>query len=519
MFSFCTCLNCKASHDENPIYDVDIAIIGAGISGLYLAYTLVHEHGYKGKIAIYDSNKHLGGRILTRSHNKFNMEFGPVRFTTNAQIKLAKLMIDFGIDASIFPNYEFPNDCPDLSKCSVEEVIYINNAKKVLKPNIPLAIIKYTIAKIVDVQWDIVGTNRFDRGREAQQQLIRKFGLYNGIPLYQWGMYDICKEVLSEEALRFLVTRGMFFSFIRYNPNAADYICTLLDLFSSDGASFYTIPHGCSTIIDKMSEHIRDKVPIHLMHTLKRIHEYHSNTPGYCNAPGHCNAPGIYALTFTNTQNDTYKIVTAKRVVLATNLGALNKIEGIPQKIRILTKNIFTVGLFKIFTIVKHPPWRDINLDSINNRNTWVANCLEMYYWYDKDSDEGLLLIFGDQICMNYWQQFLVLYETCDNANNNILENEISRIITEIFRCPIDWNIVKIMVKSWANASGMAFWKPHVCSVDSVKLLRNFSLSPCGTKRMHICGDNFSQCQCFIEGALISASHVADTIINDTECS
>merc|ERR1712178_615897 len=66
----------------------DIIIIGAGISGLYIAYKLQSKY----KILILEKNSYIGGRIYTKKfkHNNINYQYeaGGARFAeTHTNIK------------------------------------------------------------------------------------------------------------------------------------------------------------------------------------------------------------------------------------------------------------------------------------------------------------------------------------------------------------------------------------------------------------------------------------------------
>jgi protoporphyrinogen oxidase len=48
--------------------DVDVAVVGAGVAGLYVAWRLLSEPAYKTKsIALFDAADRVGGRILSVS--------------------------------------------------------------------------------------------------------------------------------------------------------------------------------------------------------------------------------------------------------------------------------------------------------------------------------------------------------------------------------------------------------------------------------------------------------------------
>ena len=60
----------------------DIIVIGGGISGLNVTYQLLKKNN-KLKIALFEKNDYLGGRIYTHKENDFYFEAGAGRFNDN----------------------------------------------------------------------------------------------------------------------------------------------------------------------------------------------------------------------------------------------------------------------------------------------------------------------------------------------------------------------------------------------------------------------------------------------------
>jgi hypothetical protein len=76
--------------------DVDVAVVGAGVAGLYLAWRLLSEPAYKTKsIALFDAADRVGGRILSVSvaDIPYVMELGAMRYLPD-QILVRSLIED-----------------------------------------------------------------------------------------------------------------------------------------------------------------------------------------------------------------------------------------------------------------------------------------------------------------------------------------------------------------------------------------------------------------------------------------
>ncbi|HTN38125.1 MAG TPA: NAD(P)-binding protein, partial [Arachidicoccus sp.] len=69
--------------------ELDVAIIGAGVSGLYSAYRLANEAGgKKQKAQIFEMGHRIGGRLFSVTLPKMNVsaELGGMRYLDSQQI-------------------------------------------------------------------------------------------------------------------------------------------------------------------------------------------------------------------------------------------------------------------------------------------------------------------------------------------------------------------------------------------------------------------------------------------------
>lgn len=76
-------------------------IIGAGITGLYLAYKLITIKNVNPEdIVIYEKNNRIGGRVYTYSNKGFNYSVGAGRLGKNHKYVM-KLIKDFKLEDQI----------------------------------------------------------------------------------------------------------------------------------------------------------------------------------------------------------------------------------------------------------------------------------------------------------------------------------------------------------------------------------------------------------------------------------
>ncbi len=98
-------------HDE-PIEQIDIAIVGGGAAGLYAALRLVRDEAFEHKsIVIFDAYDRLGGRIntlkLPPSIMPYSADAGAMRYIPDKQVLINALIKALGLDSHTYP-YVFP---------------------------------------------------------------------------------------------------------------------------------------------------------------------------------------------------------------------------------------------------------------------------------------------------------------------------------------------------------------------------------------------------------------------------
>jgi monoamine oxidase len=211
---------------------IDIAIVGGGVSGVYSAWRLQHAYP-KRKIVVFEGSEEIGGRLLSvRPPDVPNMvaELGGMRILPAVQPLISKLIDTLNSElppAQQITRYPFPVDEP-------QNIAYLRGAYLRLSDfttapdKVPYhltflerggtagSIIVNAIEQIVPGITD-PGLNDRQRRERAQQ------ASFAGRPLYQQGFWNVLLRVISGEAYQLGTAAGGYNSTLS-NWNAADVI-------------------------------------------------------------------------------------------------------------------------------------------------------------------------------------------------------------------------------------------------------------------------------------------------------
>ncbi|SEK93517.1 NAD(P)-binding Rossmann-like domain-containing protein [Aquimarina amphilecti] len=283
--------------------DIDIAIIGAGISGLYCAYRLINHPNYKGKkIAIYERLNRTGGRLQSdlipiRGNHKVSDENGISNFYDQVQIDLVKEE-----QGGMRFNY------------NMEELMTLNGALKICDEIVPFPMSstddtnRFCIrghsfsleeanaggntiwSQLYDLAPQEIGlspvqivTNAYNRILEANDIILeedqtpeywQKFRLqfkWKGVPMNEWQLWGLLRDMgYSEECIEMLTNTIGFAGPFKSLPNAGDAWQILAD-FPKD-PTYYTFKYGFSTLPDAIKKELEGKVSIYLSTNIDSIH-------------------------------------------------------------------------------------------------------------------------------------------------------------------------------------------------------------------------------------------------------
>ncbi len=322
--------------------DIDIAIIGAGISGLYCAYRLINSKEFKDKkIAIYERLNRTGGRLqsdlipIRQDHTvsdgsqpkKYSdtvhidlvkEEQGGMRFnymmtelmTLNAALDICDQIVPFPMSSTDDTN----RFCIRGHSFSLEEANASGNMIWSQLYNLKPEEIGLSPVQIV--------TNAYNRILEANDIILeedqtpeywQKFRLeftWKGIPMNEWQLWGLLLDMgYSEECVEMLTNTIGFVGPFKSLPNAGDAWQILAD-FPKD-PSYYTFKYGFSTLPDAIKKELEGKVNIYVSTNVDSIYGENDNFDLYLTeAPeGQSSKPNIPC--------GTHKTVKAKQIISA----------------------------------------------------------------------------------------------------------------------------------------------------------------------------------------------------------
>lgn len=432
--------------------NVDIAVIGAGISGLYAAYRIASSfEGIDRKrpsLAVYDATERVGGRLLSLDipGAPFTADAGAMRFISN-QVFVASLVKELHLKAEpfLFADRGFllrgkalsmddvlSNRAPESTPCSAcgrvdqPKVPYgLEGSESGILPAsmivraIGSALSHTVIESGAEVDTDFVGTavatvqNKLERLRELDMDalqvrlatitprewmMIRKYGNYRNRLLWRVGFWDVLLQELSTEAYAF-AHDGMGYESIMSNWNAAEAIPWFLSDFFTPADEYLRIHDGMESLPERLRDRLLPHAAVHLYSTLLRIRAATSGedllTLDFVDS-----SPGKTPRHFTQR---------AKQVILAIPQGAIRGVDysGFPEHERsafaALVERVTGHQLFKLFLAYDNAWWVDTRIwncgnagsplpvDAGSSGRVFTDLLLRQVYYYgpDKQSDDN----------------------------------------------------------------------------------------------------------------------------------
>ncbi len=445
----------------------DIAIVGGGIAGLYCGLQADPDKN----VALFESTDRIGGRIETVSMEGFNTEYGAMRFDPSKQLMTGKLIQDLGLETETFHEYS----CPTIQN---RRTIY--NLEEYEKELTTIDLVTFAIQRVLNMSREQIFSMT-----EEELEHIRREGKHNGEYLWKQGLWNIFSDVLSYDALKYIIMDGTFFHFVQENPNIDWMINWIKMLQMSKGLK--GIKHGMQRITDSMLEKIKEKgVEVYKNHTLAAIMP---------------SGKDEVALLF-----DNHRTVSAKHVILAIPQRSLKSIKNIPENIKKLLGSVMEIPLLKCFFVVKDPWWEQ----DITNEGLIPFPARELHY--SKKFGKGNIMVYADRPYINFWSGYVNAenHEEAEMCGDKELPLMFAR------RMNIDpGNIIMYGIRDWSRdpyGAACHLWRPGVQSWKVSEKLEAFSLSEGGPKNVHICGEAFSNYQGFMEGSVRSAHNVMTKI-------
>lgn len=389
--------------------DLDIAVIGGGVSGTYSAWRLQEALGNSESIALFEYSDRIGGRLYTVTmpglpHVK--AEVGGMRYIKGQQPVVTALVEHLKLPTTPFlmgaPSPDGNNE-PGGDK---NNLYYLRGKHLRLHELTDPEKLPYHLA------WSERGMDPtqlqkrvmknihpdFDKLSLCEQMKVEAFNQ----PLYKFGFWNLLYRVLSNEGYRFMKDAG------GYEANVAN-SCAVTQLpateYGDDRTPFVTLREGFQELpltLAKRFEEAPGKLPaaqrLQMNRRLARIE--------ICE--------GAYKLHFEPTAGASETLVVhAKKVILAMPRRSLELIEGSFFEDPWLKENLPSVlnqSAFKLFLAYERPWWRALGL--VAGRSVTDLPIRQVYYFgTERDQDEGepwlnslLMAAYNDIGTLPFWK-------------------------------------------------------------------------------------------------------------------
>ncbi|SFD99319.1 Monoamine oxidase [Chitinophaga sp. CF118] len=536
---------------------IDIAIVGGGVSGIYSAWKLQKEYPGK-KIVVFEGSDHIGGRLLSVKPPDIPdmvAELGGMRILENNQFLIVKLIADLNAilpDEEQITLYDFPVDEPQniaylrgeflrLIDFTTEPDKVPYNLSFLERGNGPGTIIVNAIEQIVPGITDITLT-------DEERREMTKNATFDQIPLYEWGFWNLLYRVISSEAYQFSMDAGGYDSTL-VNWNAADAIPWYLSDFGISPEykgftnGFQQVPITLANLFEAGGGEIR------LNHQLRNF----------------VWADGQFELIFGDGE-----LINAGQLILAMPRRSLDLLATHSPKLQEIQPLITSVTprpLFKLFTTYANPWWRisgytDATGEFIpvqSGRSVTDLPVRQTYYWPKSDGTPAtkgksmLLASYDDGTNIGFWdglrpqrkaawqegrshtlladpfigeddKKVKAITEVDEGLNQTWdqyqaprrMVDEVARQLKQMHDLDYTPMVKSAAFRDWGEDPYGGGWNSWNIGVKSWEV-RDKIVHPIEDCPLYICGEAYSDAQGWVEGALQTADIMLASFIKQPQ--
>ncbi|MFL5346184.1 MAG: flavin monoamine oxidase family protein [Hyalangium sp.] len=517
--------------------ELDVAIVGAGISGVYAGWKLKQLHRNL-KITVFEASDRVGGRLLSVVPPGIpNMvaELGGMRFLPAVQPRIKALIDTLNQNAKpeeLIETYDFPVD-------QKQNIAYLRGThlrledfeKRPRKVPYKLSFLESGRAPgaiLVNAIEQIVPGITAPGLTEQQRRLMTQNAEFAGEKLYKQGFWQVLARVISGEAYQLAIDAGGYQSTLN-NWNAADAIPWYLADFGVDPVyqgfrrGFQQVPLAVAERFKMLGGEIKTQTNVvsFEVETDKSVLLHAEHKPEHA-------------------KDKQQQTVRAKVLILAMPRRALDLLRARTSFLQQdpVTRLIHSVTpqpLFKLFTTYKDPWWLPAGVEA--GRTTTDLPVRQTYYWPKNDGTSVtggramLMASYDDGLNIGFWDglrnkrsettgvppkdPFIgfkermgeggqVDKEWSDRAPPKAMVEEVQRQLMLIHGLGFIPNAVEASYMDWGADPHGGGWNSWNIGVNSFEVKRDI-IQPVSEKPVYICGEAYSHAQGWVEGALETA--------------
>jgi monoamine oxidase len=546
---------------------IDIAIIGAGVSGLYSAYRLTNdaESPMQAKeVQVFEMSDRIGGRLESVELPGMTItgELGGMRYMTSQEIVTALIQDVFKEELTNIP---FPmGDSANLFgyfrkqrlKMNEWENAQNNGEKLITNYKLNQDDIGFSADQLFNkLIYDVLAADpwfmeTYPKGAEKNSEYDYTFqvtredwnvikpklmynhpGPYKGMKVNDIGFWNLIKDQVSQEGYTFLAEAGGYYS-NTINWNAAEAFPYLVGDFSNAGSEYRTIDGGYDKIAYALADGYLKQEGANIW-TGNRLVTFKKQTNGAYK----------YILTFFNQETQQNWTLEANKIILAMPRRSLELLDQNnfffdQDKRKVLQKNIASVikePSLKILMGFEYPWWKD-DFGTLAGHSITDLPLRQCYYFGTDPNDSHSLFLgsYNDMRTVPFWQaianskreagikrKLFVPRATNKTLQSAFSEKLLSNQATEVM---VDeaMNEIKELhgrkdipmpyvtwFKDWTEdpyGGGYHAWKANFDIEKTMKFMRH----PVMEETIYVCGEAYSDQQGWVEGAFCVAEKMLE---------
>jgi len=559
--------NISLNNKMAPDMKIDVAIVGAGTSGLYSAFRLTTDKKYTGKqLQVFDMNTKIGGRLesVIMPGMDFWGELGGMRYLTSQEIVTTLIegyplseedlnkrtpVLDYPMTPIPFPmgnpadllmylrkerfKQDAWNEAQEVGK-KLQTRYYLNEDdfgysgdqlfNKIIYDVLmadPWFVTNYSNKVSHSSQYDYSFMLTSRDWDEVKPYLTYCFegSPYNKRKVNDIGFWNLIKDQVSQEGYEFLANAGGYYS-NTINWNSAEAFPYMVGDFSSN-PTYKTIEEGYDSIAYALANQYLEQegACIWSENKLLTFNKEHINS-----------ATHKYELVFLNLPSNKQWKVYANTLILGMPRQSLELLDqqnfffDIDER-KELNENIRSVikePAFKILMGFEYPWWKKLNIDSGHSiTDLPMRQCY--YFGTDKTNDNSMLLgSYGDMETETFWKALSddkVLFEVKAIKSASLLElqelNDVQAtkmMVNELMNQLRELHGPDVVIpdpyvtwfKDWTDAPFGAGYHAWKAGF-SVKDVMPYMRKPLIEEQIHIIGEAYSDQQGWVEGAFCEA--------------
>lgn len=363
--------------------ELDVAVVGGGVSGTYSAWRLQHEQGEKLRIGLFEYGDRIGGRLFSINLPGLPnvvAEVGGMRYIPGPT---GHVLVDSLVKQLRLPSQKFPMGAPP-PVGSLNNLFYLRGKRFRYRD------FKEAPHKIpYDLAWSERGFGPedlqvkvmnyvypgFDQLSLCQQMQVKVFGK----EIWRYGFWDLLYRVMSNEGYQFMKDAG------GYDANVANAsaVTQLPATEYSDDTEFLTLTKGFQSLPLTLEAKFR-KLPGILPGAQRVQMNQRLVQISYAK-----DRDFPYRLHFQSTVTeqgstrdiDGSQVIKAKQIILAMPRRALELIDAPLFDDPWLKENLGSVlmqSAFKLFLAYEQPWWRSLGL--VAGRSVTDLPVRQVYY-------------------------------------------------------------------------------------------------------------------------------------------